>query len=130
MAEEIVKIAKERKNKDRPFIIGLEGKLGSGKTALTKLLAEKLGIEESVNSPTFIFRKDYETKDGQFRKLVHIDAYRFENPKEISTIGWDDILSNKDTIVVIEWVEKTNVNYDLLVKAQVQKDIYSFQIGL
>ena len=39
-------------------IIALIGDLGTGKTTLTKYIAEGLGITEVVSSPTFTFRTD------------------------------------------------------------------------
>jgi len=96
-------------------VIGLIGELGSGKTTFVKGLAEGLGIKESITSPTFLMLKEYDILRpkvhlvGVHRKvriLVHVDAYRVENIKDIKSVGIEDFLSRKDAIVVIEWAEK------------------------
>ena len=40
-------------------VVALIGDLGTGKTALTKYIAEGLGISEEINSPTFTIVKEY-----------------------------------------------------------------------
>ncbi|MGA9233007.1 MAG: tRNA (adenosine(37)-N6)-threonylcarbamoyltransferase complex ATPase subunit type 1 TsaE, partial [Exiguobacterium oxidotolerans] len=56
-------------------LLTLEGDLGAGKTTFTKGLAKGLGIERTVNSPTFTILKQY---DGRVN-LNHFDVYRLEN---------------------------------------------------
>ena len=41
------------------MIICLDGELGSGKTIFTKGIADALGIEESITSPTYTIIKEY-----------------------------------------------------------------------
>ncbi|MCQ2554521.1 MAG: tRNA (adenosine(37)-N6)-threonylcarbamoyltransferase complex ATPase subunit type 1 TsaE, partial [Clostridia bacterium] len=41
-------------------VIALIGDLGTGKTTLTKYIAEGLGVIENVNSPTFVIVKSYD----------------------------------------------------------------------
>ena len=85
-------------------VLTLSGPLGAGKTALTKHLAAILGVTKTVTSPTFVLRCDYDTQDPLFRSLVHIDAYRL-NDSEAPTIGWEEVLSMPDTLVIVEWPE-------------------------
>ncbi len=40
-------------------IVALIGDLGTGKTALTKYIAEGLGIRETITSPTFTIVQEY-----------------------------------------------------------------------
>jgi tRNA threonylcarbamoyladenosine biosynthesis protein TsaE len=87
-------------------IVGLSGDLGAGKTTLVKAIAKELGITETITSPTFVIAKYYDTKDARFTKLIHIDAYRIEDPKELEVLGWDSIKKEPNTLVVIEWPEK------------------------
>ncbi|HAQ56715.1 MAG TPA: tRNA (adenosine(37)-N6)-threonylcarbamoyltransferase complex ATPase subunit type 1 TsaE [Acholeplasmatales bacterium] len=78
------------------FVIGLAGDLGSGKTTFTKYLAEAMGIQDVVNSPTFTILKIYR---GTI-PLYHMDVYRLE------TIGYDWSLEeyiDGDGVAVIEW---------------------------
>lgn len=93
----------------RAKIVLLEGDLGAGKTTFTKELAEVLGIEkEDVHSPTFILKKEYKADHSEFRKLIHIDAYRFLSPEEGKILKLEDDIENGSTIIAIEWPEKMN----------------------
>ena len=83
-------------------ILCLSGDLGSGKTTFVKGLAHGLKIDEKkVNSPTFVLMNVYEGK----LPLYHFDFYRFEDPKEIVGIGYDEFLYGKG-VAVIEWAER------------------------
>ena len=42
------------------MIICLDGELGSGKTVFTKGIANALGINETITSPTFTIIKEYD----------------------------------------------------------------------
>jgi len=82
----------------------LSGDLGAGKTVFTKGLAAGLGIDPAdVASPTFTLINQH---DGRLR-LIHIDLYRLEGGAEVwYGLGLDEILSDSDSIVVIEWAER------------------------
>lgn len=102
----IIKIKDVCTSVSGPIFVGFSGDLGAGKTTLTRYAAEYLGVFDYVISPTFVLRVDYETKDDVFKKLIHIDAYRFEDPEEVKTIGWNEIMEMNDTLVIIEWPEQ------------------------
>ncbi|MBT3538921.1 tRNA (adenosine(37)-N6)-threonylcarbamoyltransferase complex ATPase subunit type 1 TsaE [Candidatus Parcubacteria bacterium] len=91
-------------------IVLLHGDLGTGKTTLTKGIAEGFGIDPNdVVSPTFTLMQEYEIKkfeSSKVRKLVHIDTYRLENEEQLIEIGVEDYLGEKNTICLIEWPEK------------------------
>lgn len=78
------------------MIICLDGELGSGKTVFTKGIANALGIEENITSPTFTIIKEY---DGEL-PLYHMDVYRLDG--NIDGIGIEEYF-NKGGVVVIEW---------------------------
>ena len=79
------------------MVICLDGELGSGKTVFTKGIANALGIEETITSPTFTIIKEY--LDGEM-PLYHMDVYRLDcNP---SGVGIEEYYK-KGGIVVIEW---------------------------
>ena len=104
------KIAKELlssliKKDDEATIIGLYGNLGSGKTALTKAMAKELGIKDHVTSPTFVIEKIYDTQNKDFPRLVHIDAYRLDNGEDLQKLDFEELVSNKNNLIVIEWPE-------------------------
>lgn len=88
-------------------VLFLEGDLGAGKTTFTKEIAEHLGIvKEDVHSPTFILKKEYRSSHPTFKKLIHIDAYRFENEEEASVLRLEDDLKDPTSLIVIEWPSK------------------------
>ena len=88
-------------------IVTLSGELGAGKTAFVQAMARLLGITETVTSPTFVIEKGYETGAGApFARLTHIDAYRLSGARELSTIGWKDILARPRSLVMLEWPER------------------------
>lgn len=88
-------------------VVELIGDLGAGKTTFTQKLAEMLEIQETVVSPTFVIQKRYTIPNHpHFKTLIHIDAYRFENPEEITTLGWQEDLENKENLILIEWPSK------------------------
>ena len=87
-------------------LVTLSGELGAGKTSFTQALAKAYGIEEHVTSPTFVLEKVYQlAKDKSFRRLVHIDAYRLKSGEELSALGWDELMKDARTLVVLEWPE-------------------------
>lgn len=108
MAEKVVDFLSTRKT-PRAKVVLLEGDLGAGKTTFTKELASALGIEkEDVHSPTFILKKEYSAAHPDFRKLIHIDAYRFLSKDEDSILSLEKDIENSTTIIAIEWPEKMN----------------------
>ena len=79
------------------MIICLNGELGSGKTMFTKGIANGLGIQDTITSPTFTIIKEY--LDGEM-PLYHMDVYRLDG--DTSEVGIEDYY-NKGGIVIIEW---------------------------
>lgn len=82
-------------------IIALIGDLGTGKTTLTKYIAEGLGITEVVSSPTFTVIKEYES--GRM-PLYHFDVYRVGDPDELFNIGAYEYFDGNG-LCVIEWAD-------------------------
>lgn len=97
---ETMEIAQNIESEKFPnMIICLDGELGSGKTIFTKGIAEALGIDEVITSPTFTIIKEY--LDGEM-PLYHMDVYRLDNSND--DIGIEEYFS-KGGIVVIEWAD-------------------------
>lgn len=84
-------------------IVCLYGDLGSGKTTFVQGLAVGLGIKNRIISPTFVMVRSYKLGAMGF---YHIDLYRIEREKDIESLGIEEIINNKNNIVVIEWAEK------------------------
>ena len=82
-------------------VIALVGDLGTGKTALTRYIAEGLGIKDTISSPTFTIVKEY--KSGRM-PLYHFDVYRLGGTEEFYDIGGEEYLYG-DGLCVIEWAE-------------------------
>jgi tRNA threonylcarbamoyl adenosine modification protein YjeE len=86
-------------------VVFLRGGLGSGKTALMKGVAKYFGVRQIVRSPTFVLSKPYRiTKPGKScaDRLVHIDAYRMTTAHDLESIGWNELITQKKTIVAVE----------------------------
>lgn len=80
--------------------IELVGDVGAGKTTLVHGLAKGMGIDETIQSPSFTISRTYESDEGKF--LTHYDFYRLDDPG-IMKSELADTLANGDTVVVIEW---------------------------
>jgi tRNA threonylcarbamoyladenosine biosynthesis protein TsaE len=101
-------LAKEilRNHFEKAFVLALSGDLGGGKTTFIQGLAKGLGIREKVLSPTFVIMKRFSIDKGQFRNFYHIDCYRIKYPKEMLDLGFEEIISDPENIVAIEWAER------------------------
>ena len=87
-------------------VLALHGDLGAGKTTFVQAFAKALGVRESVNSPTFVMQKQYTLEGQKFSKLIHIDAYRLENARELEVLDWRQQLCDPGNLIVIEWAER------------------------
>lgn len=87
-----------------PKLVLLRGDLGAGKTTLVKGIAQgfQAASEEDVTSPTFTLVHEYR---GPEATLYHIDLYRVDTPRELETLGLDDLISDQ-SVLLIEWGEK------------------------
>jgi tRNA threonylcarbamoyladenosine biosynthesis protein TsaE len=91
-----------KKYSARDTVIGLIGELGAGKTAFVKGFAKFYKIKK-IKSPTFIIFGVYPTKK---KLLYHFDFYRLHKQSELKHLGFDEILRQKNRIILIEWVDK------------------------
>jgi tRNA threonylcarbamoyladenosine biosynthesis protein TsaE len=91
---------------ERAALIALRGDLGAGKTTFTQALAKEFGVEETVQSPTYVLMKNYPISFGRFTNLIHIDAYRLEKPEEFAALKPGNFLNDPQNLVVIEWPER------------------------
>ncbi len=87
-------------------VIELVSDLGGGKTTLTQGIAEGLGYEERVTSPTFTLSQIYYLKSGL--EIHHYDLYRLSEggvldfeigediaaPNIITIVEWGDVVAN------------------------------------
>jgi tRNA threonylcarbamoyladenosine biosynthesis protein TsaE len=96
----------ERNTQGEAHVVLLDGELGAGKTTFTQHLAKALGVQEDVTSPTFILKKEYKTSHPTLQRLIHIDAYRFVEPKEAKVLRLENDTKDRGTLMVIEWPSK------------------------
>ncbi len=87
-------------------LVLLSGNLGAGKTTFSKQVAKILGVAEVVTSPTFVILKRYSTTHTQIKNVIHIDAYRLENGQELSTLGFESLKKEPNTLILLEWPER------------------------
>jgi len=87
-----------------PKLVLLRGELGAGKTTLVKGIAEGFdaAAEEDVTSPTFTLVHEYH---GPTADVYHIDLYRVDTPRQLETLGLDDLIDDT-SVLLIEWGEK------------------------
>ena len=120
---------KARNRNKKTAVFGLEGELGAGKTTFIKGFAKALGVKEKILSPTFVLMKFYKLSksaihplensraksrgsrvsrraDLPYKLLVHIDAYRLKDHRDLLPLGIKEILENPENIVLIEWPDR------------------------
>ena len=93
-------------------VVLLKGDLGAGKTTFTKGIGKALGVEKTINSPTFTIMKCYKGK----YPLYHLDLYRLDGVNQefdleeyidsgIAVIEWphqaDELLPNEYLRIII-----------------------------
>ena len=106
------------KSGDRATVVGLYGNLGSGKTTFTQYVAGILEVEEHLTSPTFVIMKRFKIKparterspfgtggDLRFKNLIHADCYRLKNSDELRRLGFEELLREPKSLILIEWAE-------------------------
>lgn len=87
---------------DRRVVV-LRGEMGAGKTTLVRAVAEALGVEDRVTSPTFALVNHYRSAAG--RSVYHFDFYRIENLAEAYDLGYEEYFYSGD-LCLVEWPEK------------------------
>ena len=90
---------------DRIRNVVVVGHGGAGKTTLVKGIAAAIGAaaEEEVTSPTFTLVHEYE---GKGVRLFHLDLYRLETEEQIAVLGIEEMASEPDALVIVEWGER------------------------
>lgn len=83
-------------------VIAMHGTLGAGKTTITKGIAESLGVDDVITSPTFCLISEY---DGKKLPLYHMDVYRLDSEEDFLNLGVEEMLYG-DGVCIIEWSEK------------------------
>ena len=99
-------------------VIAYFGDLGAGKTALTRGIAQGLGIADPVTSPTYTIVNEYLT--GRI-PLFHFDMYRLSSSDELFDIGWEDYLT-RGGVCAVEWSENVEDALQGAIRVTIEKD--------
>jgi tRNA threonylcarbamoyladenosine biosynthesis protein TsaE len=84
-------------------VVALVGPLGSGKTHLTRAIAEGAGVANAaaVTSPTFVLIQEY---PGPL-PVYHFDTYRLPGAREFEDLGVEEYFQGEG-ICVVEWADR------------------------
>lgn len=97
-------------------VVLVAGELGAGKTTFVSGVAEGLGVEDPVTSPSFVLSRTY---DGLL-PLTHADIYRLTSLGEVADL--DLIEEAMDGVLIIEWgnaIEQVMPDSHLLIRIEV-----------
>lgn len=81
-------------------VIAFFGGLGMGKTCFTRGLAEGMGLNAEVSSPTFAIVNEYRGA----MPLYHFDMYRITDFDDLCSTGFFDYLDS-GACLAVEWSE-------------------------
>jgi tRNA threonylcarbamoyladenosine biosynthesis protein TsaE len=108
-------------------VFAFNGKMGAGKTTFIKAICEVMGVNQTVNSPTFSIVNEYEDADGGI--IYHFDCYRITNIQEALDLGAEEYLYSGN-LCFIEWSENmapllpdTLVNVDIEERENGKRDV-------
>lgn len=105
----------------RSNVLLFYGEMGAGKTTLIKAIAKKIGVTDTISSPTFSIVNEYVTGNDQL--IYHFDFYRITNQEEALDMGFEEYIYNGDWIF-IEWpdnISKFLPNEADIIKIEKQK---------
>ena len=98
-------------------VIAYTGDLGAGKTAFTRGLAQGLGCEDRVTSPTYTIVNEY--LSGRL-PLFHFDMYRLGSSDDLWDIGWEDYLE-RGGVCAVEWSENVDDAMENAIYVNIEK---------
>jgi len=100
-------------------VFAFNGTMGAGKTTFIKAICDVMGVQETVNSPTFSIVNEYEARDGKI--IYHFDCYRINKIQEALDLGAEEYLYSGN-LCFIEWAENiAPLLPDLLVNVNIEE---------
>ncbi len=97
VAKQFIELIGERR------VFAMYGAMGVGKTTFVKAVCEELGVNDTINSPTFAIVNEYQTAKN--KPVFHFDFYRIEDVEEAYDFGYESYFYSK-AICFIEWPER------------------------
>ena len=98
IATQLLELAGKKK------VILFEAPMGAGKTTIIKELCKRLGVTESITSPTFSIVNEYIGESGP---IYHFDFYRLKDEQEAYDLGYEEYFYSGNYCFV-EWPQKIN----------------------
>ena len=83
--------------------VGILGLNGAGKTTLIRAVCDRLGVTDTVTSPTFAIVNEYRG-DGT-PSVYHFDFYRIDRIEEAFDFGYEEYFFSGN-LCLVEWPEK------------------------
>lgn len=87
---------------DQATVFAFRGEMGAGKTTFIKAICEALGVEDTINSPTFAIVNEYRSATAEL--IYHFDCYRIKKEEEALDFGFEDYMES-GALCFIEWPE-------------------------
>ncbi|TAJ14844.1 tRNA (adenosine(37)-N6)-threonylcarbamoyltransferase complex ATPase subunit type 1 TsaE [Marinilabiliaceae bacterium JC017] len=101
--DEIRLVAREFLKRYQAYrVLAFYGSMGVGKTTFIKALCQEMGVEDTVNSPSFAIVNEYHTKADDV--IYHFDFYRIKKIEEAYDMGYEDYVYSGD-YCLMEWPE-------------------------
>ncbi len=95
------------KSQSSPLVVMLSGTLGAGKTTLVRHMAQAIGIQERVTSPSFVLMNVYPPTGSHAVGLIHCDFYRLEGDDGFSLLAeLEELQARFSAWVFVEWAER------------------------
>lgn len=114
--QETIELGKGFAKKLKPGdVVFLFGDLGFGKTTFVKGIAEGLGVNTRIISPTF-------TVVRKHKNLYHVDLYRIEEKRQLIELGIEELFDDKSSIKLIEWPEILSMQPDWEVRFELEDE--------
>jgi tRNA threonylcarbamoyladenosine biosynthesis protein TsaE len=100
-----------------PGVVLLRGALGTGKTTMTRGIAQGLGLEDLslVNSPSFTLINIYHGSCP----IYHVDLYRLQGNRDIYSIGLEDFLG-REGVTIVEWSERLGYSVGRAIEVELE----------
>ena len=85
------------------LVIGLNGRLGMGKTVFAKAVAAFLDIKDTIVSPTYSYMNEYAYQRHQTQGMFyHVDAWKIDQAAELAQLKLAK-LAQGGNVLVVEW---------------------------